>query len=373
MDFSGIVSSDKLTVLISPTHRCNMRCDYCYVSDTSYGDMSIFDFKAAYTWLIKYCNFLDIKFIDFTWFGGEPLLYGEANLENALNEQRRCFEGSDIKFINRLQSNLTLVNEKICFLIKEYFDGFIGGSFEPYGLARKYVNGRNAAIDIERAIDYLHTKDIRVGIVSTLIKNDLQPPQKLYDWYSKHVDMFRVNRAHSPDGKRLEQYLTVDEYNDYVIALFDLYTREREVSFKFTNFAAIARSILLKRPFCCTDVNEPYWKLSICGNGAILSYCRKFDMSIGNYYFSAPQDIIEAYKRKHDQIVLNVCRECDSYINNICSGSCWGEPNKNCHESCCGYRSEYTLETISYVQQYLQLNEIESFEDCYSKKISKIL
>ncbi len=368
------MSEKKLTVLISPTHRCNMRCDYCYVSDTRHGDMSISDFEAAYTWLVEYCNELGIRLVDFTWFGGEPLLHGEEALECVLRIQAKIFAKNDIQYVNRMQSNLTLVNDGVCKLIREYFGGFIGGSFEPFGGARKYKDGRTSAIDVEKSIELLHNAGIRVGIVSTLTKNDLRPPRELYFWFKYRVDAFRVNRAHSPDGNSLEKYLTIKEYNDYVVALYDLYTHDDDVVAQFTNFTAIARSILLNRPFTCADILEPYWKLSIAGNGEIASYCRKNDVVLGNYYTSTAQDVITAYKQRAlPELMPKACRSCASYANRICTGSCWGEPDRDCSESNCGYRSEYTKETIAYVQRYLQSKGIRSIEECSAHSASSIL
>ena len=366
--------SEKLTVLISPTHRCNMRCDYCYVSDSRHGDMSILDLDVAYAWLVKYCNELGIRFVDFTWFGGEPLLYGEGNLEHVLSTQAKIFAKSDIQYVNRMQSNLILISDGVCRLIRKYFGGFIGGSFEPFGVARKHKDGRIATADIEKNIGLLHNEGIRVGIVSTLTKNNLRPPRELYYWFKHRVDAFRVNRAHSPDGTSLEKYLAIKEYNDYVVDLCDLYIHDDDVDAQFTNFTAIARSILLNRPFVCTDSLEPYWKLSIAGNGEISSYCRKNEVVIGNYYTSTAQEVIATYKQyAHPELTPIACHECESYANKICAGSCWGESGRDCSESNCGYRSEYTKETIAYVQRYLQSKGIRSIEDCGSHSASRIL
>ena len=368
------MSAEKLTILISPTHRCNMQCDYCYVSETRHGDMSLGDFKAAYSWIIEYCRYLSVNFVDFTWFGGEPLLFGEGNLELALQEQARYFKKTGIQYVNRMQSNLTLVDAWTCRLVKDYFGGFIGGSFEPFGTARKFRDGMIATGDVERKIDYLCNMGVRIGIVSTLTKKDLRPPVELYEWFKQHVEGFRINRAHSPNGLNIENYLTVDEYNDYIIELFDLYTNDDTPKFQFANFAAIARSILLKRPFVCIDSLEPEWKLSIAGDGEIASYCRKNDIVLGNYYTSKPCEVIEAYKRlSHPEWMPMSCRKCNSYIKKVCSGACLGEPDKDCLGATCGYRSEYTKETFAYVQQYLQSKGIGSIKDCCLHLASKIL
>lgn len=368
------MSAEKLTILISPTHRCNMRCDYCYVSDTRHGDMSLSDFDAVFTWIVGYCHNLDVRFVDFTWFGGEPLLYGEDKLELALRKQSQIFSKTDIHYVNRMQSNLTLISHGTCKLISEYFGGFIGGSFEPFGKSRKYKDGHASVVDVERNIEFLRNAGLRVGIVSTLTKQDICRPHELFAWFKHRVDAFRVNRAHSPNGNSLDNYLTMKEYNDYIIALCDLYTHDDNVDFQFTNFTAIARSVLLNRPFGCTDILEPYCKLSIAGKGEIASYCRKDDVVLGNYYTSTPEDVIAAYRqRAKPELMPKTCRSCESYANKICTGSCWGEPDRDCSESNCGYRSEYTKETIAYVQRYLQSRGIRSIEDCSVHSASKIL
>jgi hypothetical protein len=164
------------------------------------------------------------------------------------------------------------------------------------------------------------------------------------------------------------------EYNDYVIALCDLYTHDDSVDFQFTNFTAIARSILLKRPLGCTDIQEPYCKLSIAGNGEIASYCRKDDIVLGNYYTSTPQDVITAYKQQaRPELMPKKCRGCENYEKKICSGPCLGEPDRDCAESDCGYRSEYTKETIAYVRQYLLSRGVKRVEDCMFDGASRIL
>ena len=358
------MSTEKLTILISPTHRCNMRCEYCYVSSSQHDDMSLSDIKAAYEWILEYCRYLDVKIVDFTWFGGEPLLYGEEKLEYALKEQPHYFDKAGIKYVNRMQSNLSLISARTCRIIKDYFGGFIGGSFEPFGTDRKYKNGKTTIADVEQNIEFLHNMGLRIGVVCTLTKKNLRSPIELYNWFKQRVDAFRVNRAHYPDGLYKEKYLSLEEYNKYIIDLFNIYTKDETIETQFSNFVTIVHSILLKRPLSCTDIIEPHWKLSIAGNGEISSYCRKRNVILGNYYSSPPEAIIKKYKREScPELIPNSCCKCDSFINNICSGPCLGEPNMDCHESDCGYRNEYTKETISYVQQYLQAKGIKKIED----------
>ena len=348
----------KLSILLSPTHRCNMRCEYCYVSNNNHFDMSKEDFYALYNWLAEYAKHLNISTIDFTWFGGEPLLYGVSSMRSALELQSRFFDSCRIKCINRIQSNLTLINKDWCRLLKEYFSSFIGGSFEPFEEYRKYANGSSAKIDIEQKIKFLRECNIKVGIVCTLMKKNLPKANILYNWFASHVDSFRVNRAHSPIGVRNDDYMSVDEYNRYVLDLFDIYIRDKSSTVKFTNFDVLANSIKNKKPLVCIDGNSPWKKIAIAGNGEISSYCRVSHRILGNYYKSTPEEVINAYRNGFNKSAITTCDKCDFFQKKFCAGNCYGEPEKNCYQSQCGYRTECTKEIIAYIVNYLDKMKI---------------
>lgn len=61
-----------LVLTINPTLDCNFKCDYCFEEEKERGCMSV----ETCDKLIEFIRrFHDLKKIDVTWFGGEPLLY----------------------------------------------------------------------------------------------------------------------------------------------------------------------------------------------------------------------------------------------------------------------------------------------------------
>lgn len=360
-----MLTSQSLAILISPTHRCNMRCEYCYVSDEQFDDISIADFSAAYEWIVQYCNLIKVKRIDFTWFGGEPLLFGVDNLEKALKLQN-VFSKNGILYKNSIQSNLTLVDQKVCSILKTYCDGFISGSYEPFGVFRKFKSGNVANKDIQKKIDFLRRERIKVGAVSTLTKNDLVSPDKLFKWASDNLVAIRVNRAHPPNNEFSDKYLTVEEYNDYIIELIKYYINYGNTKCKFVNFFVIAHSILNKVPLACINAKTPQYQLAINGKGQITSYCRKNELFLGNYYLDTPEKVLMKLKSLPE---LNKqplkCIECECFRKSYCSGACIGESNTDCLGSSCGYRTEFTKKVILFVDEYLKQNKITTMENLY--------
>jgi len=353
-----------LILLLSPTLRCNMQCEYCYVKQTKLGDMSINDFKSAYAWTVKYCRYFSIDQIRIMWFGGEPLACGVDLLSEALELQKEYFYPSEISCINSIQSNLTLVDSSICDLIKRYFHNHISGSLEPFGALRQYKNGNSAIDDIMTNIGLLKEAGIRIGIVCTLTKKNITAPELLYHFFKSNDLPFRVNRAHCPTGQNSSDYLTVSEYNKYVLSLFELYSKDDMPSVDFANFTSIVRCLLLNKTLSCIDHREPHLKLAIESNGKISSWCRQKESVLGNYYNSTSDDIVKAYAKYMQAInPPENCKKCD-YFEKNCTGPCFGELDKSCQESSCGYRTEYTDECMHFVREYLNSHGVFRFDDC---------
>ena len=71
-----------LTVIVKPTHNCNLRCKYCYVPDSAeQGLMDDITLANTIEKTVKYVGKVDgpdnkNPRTHFIWHGGEPLLMG---------------------------------------------------------------------------------------------------------------------------------------------------------------------------------------------------------------------------------------------------------------------------------------------------------
>jgi len=100
-----------LTLIVKPTHKCNLNCPYCYdkINRTWSEDMSLDTVEQT----IKLFNG---RVREWIWHGGEPLLMGADWLRQASNIVRQY--DPDVRI--EIQTNGTLINEDIIEFFKEF-------------------------------------------------------------------------------------------------------------------------------------------------------------------------------------------------------------------------------------------------------------
>lgn len=136
-----IIQESAMGVIILPTRNCNFRCPYCYeehenktMSKETYCDVGLF--------LSKYIKQNNIKKVNISWFGGEPLL--EYNnicwFMNFLKESI----GNDVILTGSMTTNgYLLTKEKMLALLKLniiYYQITIDGP-KPFHNKTRYLSG----------------------------------------------------------------------------------------------------------------------------------------------------------------------------------------------------------------------------------------
>ena len=103
-----------VTLIVKPTHACNLRCPYCYdkMNKTSKGVMSL-DMVRKTAEIFR--NFDKVTWI---WHGGEPLLMGVEWLDNASAIVQDIL-GKD-RVILALQTNGVLIDDKYIQFFHKY-------------------------------------------------------------------------------------------------------------------------------------------------------------------------------------------------------------------------------------------------------------
>lgn len=356
-----------LSVLMNPTTACNLRCRYCYVAghrlQAGTRDMDESDVRRIWEWLAEYGDHVGCREMKVLWFGGEPLLPGVERLSRFLDMQREILDPGRFLVLNTVQSNLLLVGEEHVAFARKYLGGMMGTSLEPFGTDRVGPDGRDARPAIEERISFLQARGVRVGVVSTLTRGCEGTPEALYDYMKSHRLSFRVNRAHCPEGGDPSRYLSLPEFDDYILRLFDLYTSDRDPApIEFLNFTVAMKGLLLDEPLSCLGADSTRFRLSFAGGGVIQSYCRKNPVVVGDYRHDTPAEVAERYASACSREQPAVCRSC-RYFGRVCSGACFGEPGVSCADSNCGYRSEFTPKMLDYVSDYMRRMGIASPED----------
>ena len=348
------VPKDILDVLISPTTRCNLRCKYCYVDKTtpaSVADMSLDDMSAALAWLRGYANQLQVRHIRITWFGGEPLLLGHDYLQAALDIQEKVL--SDFNVANSLQTNLTLDVKPFIPLFKRYFHNHIGFSIDLAAGFRLTACGGDTRSLIERNVKVLQDNGLSLGAVCTMLRCDIGRAKDIYAYFKKLGVLFRVNRAASSDFlKRENLLLSVKEYEDLVIEIFNCYLEDSAPTIVFHNLDMMVAAYLSASAVLCVDTEHPELYIGFEAKGRITSRCRFVPM-IGDYHSETPIEVVArtkalAYSHKRPA----ECAQCE-FFDKVCVGGCVGEPNCSCLWSDCGYRTEVTCGLWHYIQRLI--------------------
>lgn len=148
-----------VTVLdLDTTKNCNLRCGYCFKSETVFPGASRMNLDTAMTaidWLIAASYGAVELWVNL--FGGEPLLQFPLIKQLVPYAKRRCAaHGKAIQF--GCTTNLTLINDEIAEFFRQWGMGWhcsIDGSPEVQNKQRPGVGGTPSSERAERGIEYV--------------------------------------------------------------------------------------------------------------------------------------------------------------------------------------------------------------------------
>ena len=113
MDYTGDSKNMKsCTVILKPTHRCNLNCVYCYDRFERSKDSSTMDKDDLVICLNKFTTYFD--YCNFIWHGGEPTILGLDYITYVMEKVHR----PGVHWC--MQTNGTLLNEDWFKLFKKY-------------------------------------------------------------------------------------------------------------------------------------------------------------------------------------------------------------------------------------------------------------
>ncbi|MBU1129457.1 MAG: radical SAM protein, partial [Nanoarchaeota archaeon] len=134
---------DHITVIVKPTHNCNLRCKYCYIEENAEkGNMPL---SLAEEAIKKVSEFS--KTSNWIWHGGEPLLMG-VDFFKEIQKIQKFYEKKGNEFYNGIQTNGTLINNEILDFIEKANDFDVGLSIDGpekiHNRTRIYSNGKGS-------------------------------------------------------------------------------------------------------------------------------------------------------------------------------------------------------------------------------------
>ncbi|AIJ05844.1 Radical SAM domain protein [Methanocaldococcus bathoardescens] len=154
-------------LILKVTNRCNLNCLYCYANNKNNKDMDFKTAKSAIDYLLSLDNNLKIQFT-----GGEPLLNFKL-IEKVVDYCNGNYSNKNIKYA--IQTNATLINEKIAEKIKE-LDIKVGVSIDGLEIndtLRPYKNGKPSTLDTLKGMYLLKAYNIPYGVTTVVTNKNL--------------------------------------------------------------------------------------------------------------------------------------------------------------------------------------------------------
>lgn len=233
----------QINTLIKPTHRCNMRCKYCFHEKYGYSN-DLLGIDELKKYIVLLCN--DYDFINIVWHGGEPLLVPFSFYEEIYD----FCDFQDSTFSFTIQTNGTLLNQKNIVFFKKRNTN-IGLSFD--GLNNEYT--RSHTSDILDSIGLLQENGFRPGAVMVVNKTNISQLISEYNLFNsmnvglKLNPMF-IDGAAKKHNNDLE--LDPNEYIDKFVQFFKYWTTDVNGKINASTCAELVNLILNKRSGVCT-------------------------------------------------------------------------------------------------------------------------
>lgn len=224
-----------LSIMIKPASSlCNMRCKYCFYHSLaqsresfSYG---IMDYATADAIVGKALKFADGQRVYFAFQGGEPLMAGLDYFKHFVEQvKKENIKQSEIIF--SLQTNGTLVDEEWAdFFTKHKF--LIGLSIDGNEKANKYrtfSDNLPTFSKVYSTAELFLDKGVEFNCLIVTTGYAADHIEEIYKWFFdygfKYLQFIPCLRPFG-DKSESELFMTVDQYGDFLIKLFNLYVKD---------------------------------------------------------------------------------------------------------------------------------------------------
>jgi uncharacterized protein len=219
-----------MQVILKATTACNASCRYCSaVPDVNGGfRLKAHELGPLFETFRPWLAADPARTLSFVWHGGEPLLPGLAFFRRAADEQSRVFGPDANRVANRLQSNLTLLDEAWVAFLKGFVKS-IGTSFDLVEGVRTTKHGGSVAGRWIEAVTACRQAGIPVGVVYVVHRGSLARAGDLYRFFRNLDERGRVRfnplypEGRAATGRTDDLAITAEEYGDFLVEVARLW------------------------------------------------------------------------------------------------------------------------------------------------------
>ncbi len=307
-----------VNIVVKVTNACNLRCAYCYNTETEY--------TSAVLPIEKFEKFLKIlseryKSIDVIWHGGEPLLAGLDYMKRAMAAEERVTLLTGVKITNKVQTNGTLIDKAWAAFFKKY-DFKPGISFDGIDNEKH----RQGTEKVKKAFALLKKAGVKFGTLAVVADKDYDLIEN-YKYFASQGLATDFSPIFMEGGAKSFDALGAEEYAEKVLKLFDYWLYDKH-GVNVRLFSTYISMVLGKSCRVCTNSSCIGAFFSIYPNGDVFN-CGRASMTaypFGNIDdVEKPEDLISS-KGFHDLLIGAIarrekCKEtCDLFP--YCCGNC---------------------------------------------------
>ncbi len=213
------------SVLVKPTHRCNLDCKYCYdkpFREKIKVDMSFETLDRLLKLLSEYA-----EHVQFIWHGGEPTMVGIQWYIKAYEEIFPKYPMVDFDF--HLMSNGTNFNEKWFNLFKQYNikPGMSYNAMYQEKLRvisqEKQENPKDVELarKLEEVLELSQKIGPKLGVIDVITSENYKDMIKIYEFYKQRGISVSMNMVfHTPQTEKYGLELTPEDYEKEYIKYF---------------------------------------------------------------------------------------------------------------------------------------------------------
>lgn len=332
------------SILVKPTHRCNLDCKYCYdkpFRKIIHNDMTLETAEKILSVLSKYT-----EKVVWIWHGGEFTMVNMDWYKEFYTKVVPKYPMIDICF--ECMSNGINIDEKWIDFLQEN-ETSLGVSFSAFfqtefrcasQCINKTIDNDKYSQKIESMFKIAKAKGKAPGVIDVITKENAPKLIQLYEYYKEKKITPCFNFIfHTPESEKNKLEANAKEYVDHFLRYFNYWLYDENGVYERTVYSFLSMVIGVQETCCTNSECRKHW-VAINPNGTMYPCDRYYPEKyiLGNVHdvengFDEifENDKYQIYYNEIEDKFKNYCKKCDYFF--ACNGGCHGsslESGGNC-------------------------------------------